>query len=95
MNKRKHSSSCSGLSIGPLFLTVVLIAAAAWYISGHWFQLMVITGDSMIGEYFRVFVSYAVITVALIMYETKKRNQKSTTARQLKLDQEREAENEK
>jgi simple sugar transport system permease protein len=34
-----------------------------------------ITGDSMIGEYFRVFVSYGVITLALIMYEMKKRRQ--------------------
>lgn len=33
----------------------------------------VITGNSMIGEYFRVFASYGVITIALIMYETKKR----------------------
>ena len=47
-----------------------------------------ITGDSMIGEYFRVFVSYAVITVALIMYETKKRKNKSQTAQQLQLEQE-------
>ena len=31
----------------------------------------------MIGEYFRVFVSYGVITLALIMYETKKRRAKS------------------
>ena len=85
-------ASVDKASIGNVFLGVIL------------FHLMfivapkagaVITGDSMIGEYFRVFVSYAVITVALIMYETKKRNQKSTTARQLKLDQEREAENEK
>ena len=36
-----------------------------------------ITGDSMIGEYFRVFISYAVITVALVMYETKKRKSQS------------------
>jgi simple sugar transport system permease protein len=42
----------------------------------------------MIGEYFRVFVSYAVITVALIMYETKKRKHKSQTAQQLQLAQE-------
>ena len=85
-------ASVDKASIGNVFLGVIL------------FHLMFIvapkagavnTGDSMIGEYFRVFVSYAVITVALIMYETKKRNQKSTTARQLKLDQEREAENEK
>ncbi len=36
-----------------------------------------IAGDAMIGEYFRVFVSYGVITLALIMYETKKRRAKS------------------
>ena len=42
----------------------------------------------MIGEYFRVFVSYAVITVALIMYETKKRKQKSMLGQQLQREQE-------
>ena len=42
-----------------------------------------ITGDSMIGEYFRVFVSYAVITLALIMYETNKRRAKKTAGQQL------------
>ena len=47
----------------------------------------VITGDSMIGEYFRVFVSYAVITIALVMYETKKRKKKSQAAEQLQADQ--------
>lgn len=46
-----------------------------------------ITGDSMIGEYFRVFTSYGVITVALIMYETKKRKAKSLVGRQLELAQ--------
>ena len=50
----------------------------------------VITGDSMIGEYFRVFVSYAVITVALVMYETKKRRNKSLLGLQLMEDQKRE-----
>ena len=49
------------------------------------------TGDSMIGEYFRVFVSYAVITVALVMYETKKRRNKSLLGLQLMEDQKREA----
>ena len=48
------------------------------------------TGDSMIGEYFRVFVSYAVITVALVMYETKKRRSKSLLGVQLMADQKRE-----
>lgn len=49
-----------------------------------------VTGDSMIGEYFRVFVSYAVITVALVMYETKKRRNKSLLGLQLAEDQKRE-----
>ena len=49
-----------------------------------------ITGDSMIGEYFRVFVSYAVITVALIMYETNKRKAKSAEAMKLMAAQEEE-----
>ena len=47
----------------------------------------VITGDSMIGEYFRVFVSYAVITVALVMYETKKRKAKSAVGQLLAANQ--------
>lgn len=46
-----------------------------------------ITGDSMIGEYFRVFVSYGVITIALIMYETKKRKAKANLGKQLELEQ--------
>ena len=46
-----------------------------------------ITGDSMIGEYFRVFVSYGVITLALIMYEMKKRRQKASIGEQLALAQ--------
>ena len=80
-------ASVYNASIGNVFLGVIL------------FHLMfivapkagaVITGDSMIGEYFRVFVSYAVITVALIMYETKKRSQKSDAARQLQLEQDAE-----
>ena len=45
------------------------------------------TGDSMIGEYFRVFVSYAVITIALVMYEAKKRKAKSAAGLQLAADQ--------
>ena len=42
-----------------------------------------ITGDSMVGEYFRVFLSYGVITVALIMYEAKKRMVKSRAGQEL------------
>ena len=77
-------ASVDKASIGNAFLGVVL------------FHLMFIvapsagakiTGDSMIGEYFRVFVSYGVITLALIMYETKKRIAKGKAGEQLKLDQ--------
>ena len=46
-----------------------------------------ITGDTMIGEYFRVFVSYGVITVALVMYETKKRRAKASMGAQLEAAQ--------
>ncbi len=46
-----------------------------------------ITGDSMIGEYFRVFVSYLVITVALVAYEAKKRKAKSAAGAQLAAEQ--------
>ena len=67
-------ASVEKASIGNVFLGVILF---------HTMFIMApragaaITGDAMIGEYFRVFVSYGVITLALIMYETKKRRAKS------------------
>ena len=42
-----------------------------------------VTGDSKSGEYFRVFVSYGVIAIALVMYEAKKRRAKSNASRLL------------
>ncbi len=81
-------ASVDKASIGNVFLGVIL------------FHLMFIVapsaatkalGDSMIGEYFRVFVSYGVITVALVMYETKKRRSKSRTSHELELAQREEA----
>ena len=78
-------ASVEKASIGNVFLGVTL------------FHLMFIvapsagakiTGDSMIGEYFRVFVSYGVITVALTMYETRKRALKSRLGQQLQREQE-------
>lgn len=77
-------ASVDKASIGNVFLGVIL------------FHLMFIvapsagakiTGDSMIGEYFRVFASYGVITVALIMYETKKRRAKGKAGHLLQLAQ--------
>ena len=84
-------ASVDKASIGNVFLGVTL------------FHLMFIvapkagayiTGDSMIGEYFRVFVSYGVITVALTMYETKKRRMKSRAGQELEEEQRKEAEGE-
>ena len=78
-------ASVDKASIGNVFLGIILF---------HTMFIVapkagtVITGDSMIGEYFRVFVSYAVITVALIMYETNKRRNKSKAGEQLALAQE-------
>ena len=83
-------ASVDRASIGNVFLGVIL------------FHLMfivapkagaTITGDSMIGEYFRVFISYGVISVALIMYETKKRRSKSKAGQMLQLAQSEEGEN--
>ena len=83
-------ASVDRASIGNVFLGVIL------------FHLMfivapkagaTITGDSMSGEYFRVFISYGVITVALIMYETKKRRSKSKAGQMLQLAQSEEGEN--
>ena len=80
-------ASVDKASIGNVFLGVIL------------FHLMfivapragaAITGDSMIGEYFRVFVSYAVITVALVMYETAKRSEKKQGGEELAAAQEEE-----
>lgn len=42
-----------------------------------------VMGDSMIGEYFRVFVSYGVITIALVLYETNKRRARRRTGQLL------------
>ena len=84
-------ASVDRASIGNVFLGVIL------------FHLMFIvapqagakiTGDSMIGEYFRVFVSYGVITIALIMYEMKKRRQKANIGEQLALAQKEEEQHE-
>lgn len=81
-------ASVDRASIGNVFLGVTL------------FHLMfivapstgaVITGDSMIGEYFRVFVSYGVITVALVMYEAKKRRTNSLAGKELAEAQKQEA----
>ena len=71
-------------SIGNVFLGVTL------------FHLMFIIsptagknliGEAQLGEYFRVFVSYGVITIALVLYEVRKRRNLSRAGRLLAQDQ--------
>ena len=77
-------ASVDKASIGNVFLGVILFHTMFIVAPNAGTKL---TGDSMIGEYFRVFVSYGVITVALIMYETKKRRAKASMGRQLEAEQ--------
>ena len=77
-------ASVEKASIGNVFLGVILF---------HTMFIVApktgaaITGDSMIGEYFRVFVSYLVITIALVAYEAKKRKAKRAAGALLAAEQ--------
>ena len=73
-------ASVEKASIGNLFLGVILFHTMFIVAPSAGTK---IAGDSMIGEYFRVFVSYAVITVALVMYEAKKRKSQSLMGQML------------
>ena len=77
-------ASVDRASIGNVFLGVILFHTM-FIVAPK--TVAAITGDSMIGEYFRVFVSYAVITLALVMYESKKRKNKSLAGQQLAAEQ--------
>lgn len=84
-------ASVDKASIGNVFLGVILFHTM--FIVAPKTGAAII-GDSMIGEYFRVFVSYAVITVALVMYEIKKRKAGSAAGALLAAQQEAEGEEE-
>lgn len=82
-------ASVDKASIGNVFLGVILFHTMFIVAPSTGAK---VTGDSMIGEYFRVFVSYGVITIALAMYETKKRKKKSQAAQELEAVQRAEEE---
>ena len=67
-------ASVDKASIGNVFLGVILFHTMFIVAPSAGAK---ITGNEVIGEYFRVFVSYGVITIALIMYETKKIREKA------------------
>ena len=73
-------ASVEKASIGNVFLGVILFHTMFIVAPSAGAK---ITGDSMIGEYFRVFCSYGVITIALVMYEAKKRRNKSKIGQEL------------
>ena len=73
-------ASVEKASIGNVFLGIILFHTMFIVAPSAGTK---ITGDSMIGEYFRVFISYAVITIALVMYETKKRKSQSLMGQML------------
>ena len=73
-------ASVDKASIGNVFLGVILFHTMFIVAPSAGAK---ITGDSMIGEYFRVFCSYGVITIALVMYEAKKRRNKSKIGQEL------------
>lgn len=77
-------ASVNKASIGNVFLGVIL------------FHLMFVVspmagknliGQAQLGEYFRVFVSYGVITMSLVLYEVRKNREKARSAHQLADDQ--------
>jgi len=77
-------ASVDRASIGNVFLGVILFHTMFILAPSAGAK---ITGNEVIGEYFRVFVSYGVITVALVMYETKKRRAKAGMGAQLEAAQ--------
>lgn len=69
-------ASVEKASIGNAFLGVILFHTM-FIVAPKAGQNL--TASPQIGEYFRVFVSYGIITLALIIYEAKKRRAKSGT----------------
>lgn len=78
-------ASVDRASIGNVFLGVILFHTLFILAPSAGAK---ITGNEVVGEYFRVFVSYGVITVALVMYETRKRRARIRETQQLRAQQE-------
>lgn len=78
-------ASVNKASIGNVFLGVILFHVMFIVSSMAGKNLI---GEAQLGEYFRVFISYGVITLALVLYEVRKRRDKSRSGRQLAHDQE-------
>ena len=73
-------ASVSKASIKNVFLGIILFHLMFILTPQAGRELM---GQAQIGEYFRVFVSYGVITLALVLYEIRTRREKAESAKQL------------
>ncbi len=73
-------ASVSKASIKNVFLGIILFHLMFILTPQAGKNLM---GQAQIGEYFRVFVSYGVITLALVLYEIRTRREKAESAKEL------------
>ncbi len=73
-------ASVSKASIKNVFLGIILFHLMFILAPQAGMKLM---GQAQIGEFFRVFVSYGVITLSLVLYEIRTRREKAETAKQL------------
>ena len=78
-------ASVSKANIRNVFLGVILFHLM-FYVSPYAGKNLI--GEAQLGEYFRVFVSYGVITLSLVLYELKKKRDKLERGKKLALMQE-------
>ena len=50
-----------------------------------------VTGSAMIGEYFRMFISYGVVTLALVLHSWKRQKDKDMERNSFRLDMEKQS----
>ena len=73
-------ASVSKANIKNVFLGVVLFHLM-FYVSPYAGKNLI--GEAQLGEYFRVFISYGVITLSLVLYELKKKREKEESGKKL------------
>ena len=78
-------ASVSKANIRNVFLGVILFHLM-FYVSPYAGKNLI--GEAQLGEYFRVFISYGVITLSLVLYELKKKRDKLESGKKLALKQE-------
>ena len=79
-------ASVSRASIKNVFLGIILFHLMFILAPQAGRELM---GQAQIGEFFRVFISYGVITLSLVLYEIRERREKAESAKAI-ADQQKE-----